>query len=160
MLNLNVIPSPPGNCPPLSTRALLGKICSSDEVPLTKKERTGGEALFDSMEMMLAGNDIVISPVTRTIQLFSSAPLNTPFIVSINATAIGIALSRAPEDAARPAVVGAAGVTWGGGANGPVVLRLGRAGGVEFSSNADCLVLVEGAELAFGGCFWAGGASG
>ena len=53
----------------LSTRALLGKICSSDEVPFTKKERTGGEALFESMEIILAGNDIVISPVTRTIQL-------------------------------------------------------------------------------------------
>ena len=86
--------------------------------------------------------------------------MNTPFIVSINATAIGIALSWAPEGVARPAVVAAAGVTCGGGAKGPVVLRLGRAGGVEFASNADCLVLVVGAELALGGCFWAGGASG
>lgn len=55
--------------PYLSTSALLGKICSNDEVPLTRKDNTGGDLFVDNMVMILAGNDIVMSPVTLTIQL-------------------------------------------------------------------------------------------
>ena len=41
------------------------------------------------------------------------------------------------------------------------MLRRGRAGGVEFVSNADCLLpAVAGADIVFGGCFEAGGARG
>ena len=53
----------------LSTRALFGKTCSKDDVPFTRNDKTGGDELFESMEIILAGKDIVMSPVTRIMQL-------------------------------------------------------------------------------------------
>ena len=85
--------------------------------------------------------------IKKNAYLFSSAPLKTPLIVSMNATAIGIARSWAPDGALFKYTLLFAGCE-AGGAITPVVLRLGIAGGVVFASKvgtlAGLLVVVIG----------------
>lgn len=50
-------------------RLLFGSNCSSDDVPVMKKVNDGISLSLVSCDMMLAGNDTVISPVTLTMHL-------------------------------------------------------------------------------------------
>ena len=53
----------------LIIRALFGMICSSEDIPFTRKFSWGALSASDNTDTILAGNDTATSPVTFTIHL-------------------------------------------------------------------------------------------